>query len=97
VIIEFLAVDVGGVHQNLAGFLEDFAAEPSTLPWGNRSLLLRDPDGNLVSFFTPLRRPPPESSLADHIPAARQVPAGRSPRIPVPWGDPGRAGHRRRL
>ena len=48
----------------------------------------------------PLPRPPSESSLADHIPAARQVPAGRSPGIPeiaVPWGDPGRAGHRRRL
>jgi hypothetical protein len=23
------------------------------MPWGNRSLLLRDPDGNLVNFFTP--------------------------------------------
>jgi hypothetical protein len=23
------------------------------VPWGNRSLLLRDPDGNLVNFFTP--------------------------------------------
>jgi hypothetical protein len=70
----------------------DFAGEPTTLPGGNRSLLLRDPDGNLVDFFTPLPRPPSESSLADHIPAARQVPADRSPRIPeipVPWGDPG--------
>jgi hypothetical protein len=24
------------------------------MPWGNRSLLLRDPDGNLVNFFTPV-------------------------------------------
>jgi len=32
----------------------DFVGEPTTLPWGNRSLLLRDPDGNLVNFFTPL-------------------------------------------
>jgi hypothetical protein len=23
------------------------------MPWGNRSLLLRDPDRNLVNFFTP--------------------------------------------
>ena len=22
------------------------------MPWGNRSLLLRDPDGNLVNLFT---------------------------------------------
>jgi hypothetical protein len=24
------------------------------MPWGNRSLLLRDPDGNLVNLFTPV-------------------------------------------
>ncbi len=53
VIIEFL-VDVDGVHQNLAGFVEDFVNEPTTMPWGNRSLLFRDPDGNLVNFFTPV-------------------------------------------
>jgi len=28
--------------------------EPTTMPWGNRSLLFRDPDGNLVNFFTPV-------------------------------------------
>ena len=40
------------MHQNLAGFVEDFVTEPTTMPWGNRSLLFRDPDGNLVNFFT---------------------------------------------
>ena len=54
VIIEFLVDDVDGVHQNLAGFVEDFVTEPTTMPWGNRSLLIRDPDGNLVNFFTPV-------------------------------------------
>jgi len=54
VIIEFLVDDVDGVHQNLAGFVEDFVTEPTTMPWGNRSLLFRDPDGNLVNFFTPV-------------------------------------------
>jgi predicted enzyme related to lactoylglutathione lyase len=54
VIIEFLVDDVDGVHQNLAGFAEDFVTEPTTMPWGNRSLLFRDPDGNLVNFFTPV-------------------------------------------
>jgi hypothetical protein len=24
------------------------------MPWGNRSLMFRDPDGNLVNFFTPV-------------------------------------------
>ncbi len=54
VIIEFLVDDVDGVHQNLADFVEDFVNEPTTMPWGNRSLLFRDPDGNLVNFFTPV-------------------------------------------
>jgi catechol 2,3-dioxygenase-like lactoylglutathione lyase family enzyme len=54
VIIEFLVEDVDGVHQNLADFVEDFVTEPTTMPWGNRSLLFRDPDGNLVNFFTPV-------------------------------------------
>ncbi|MFI8281049.1 VOC family protein [Streptomyces sp. NPDC085929] len=54
VIIEFLVADVDGVHRNLADFVDDFVTEPTTMPWGNRSLLLRDPDGNLVNFFTPV-------------------------------------------
>ncbi|MEU4229736.1 VOC family protein [Nonomuraea sp. NPDC026600] len=54
VIIEFLVDDVDSVHEKLTGFVEDFVNEPTTMPWGNRSLLLRDPDGNLVNFFTPV-------------------------------------------
>ncbi|WP_406209940.1 VOC family protein [Kitasatospora sp. NBC_01560] len=54
VIIEFLVDDVDGVHRGLAGFVADFVTEPTTMPWGNRSLLVRDPDGNLVNFFTPV-------------------------------------------
>ncbi len=49
---------MNGVHQALAGFVEDFVNEPTTMPWGNRSLLLRDPDGNLVNFFTPATQVP---------------------------------------
>jgi predicted enzyme related to lactoylglutathione lyase len=54
VITEFLVDDVDRVHQNLTGFITDFVNEPTTMPWGNRSLLFRDPDGNLVNFFTPV-------------------------------------------
>ena len=54
VIIEFLVDDVDGVRQRLAGVVEDFVNEPTTMPWGNRSLLFRDPDVNLVNFFTPV-------------------------------------------
>ena len=54
VIIEFLVEDVDRVHGNLTEFVADFVQTPTTMPWGNRSLLLRDPDGNLVNFFTPV-------------------------------------------
>jgi predicted enzyme related to lactoylglutathione lyase len=54
VIVEFLVDDVDSVHHNLTGFVPDFVNEPTTMPWGNRSLLFRDPDGNLINFFTPV-------------------------------------------
>ena len=36
VIIEFLVDDVDSVHQNLAGFVEDFVNEPTTASWWAR-------------------------------------------------------------
>ena len=54
VIIEFLVEDVDAVHRNLTGYVTEFVKEPTTMPWGNRALLFRDPDGNLVNFFTPV-------------------------------------------
>ena len=54
VIIEFRVDDVDRVFQALKRFDIEFVNEPTTQPWGNRSLLFRDPDGNLVNFFTPV-------------------------------------------
>lgn len=55
VIIEFQVEDVDAHYQWLASYLGDrLVQSPTTMPWGNRSLLFRDPDGNLVNFFTPL-------------------------------------------
>ncbi|MET8290604.1 VOC family protein [Streptomyces sp. NPDC048448] len=54
VIIEFLVDDVDRTHKNLTDFVTDFVNEPTTMPWGNRALLFRDPDGNLINFFTPV-------------------------------------------
>ncbi|MGW5653085.1 VOC family protein [Streptomyces humi] len=54
VITEFLVDDVDSVYDNLTDFVTDFVTKPTTMPWGNRSLLFRDPDGNLVNFFTPV-------------------------------------------
>jgi len=54
VIIEYLVDDVDASYEKLRGLVERVVTEPTTMPWGNRALLLRDPDGNLVNFFTPV-------------------------------------------
>jgi predicted enzyme related to lactoylglutathione lyase len=55
VIIEFYVADVDAVYQRLIDLLgANVVQAPTTMPWGNRSLLFRDPDGNLVNFFTPV-------------------------------------------
>ena len=53
VIIEFLVDDVDARYEQLKSVVDDFVTEPTTMPWGNRSLLFRDPDGTLVNLFTP--------------------------------------------
>ncbi len=53
-IIEFRVNDVDQEYKKLKTVVSAFVQEPTTMPWGNRSLLFRDPDGNLVNFFTPL-------------------------------------------
>ena len=56
-IIEFQVDDVDLERSRMDRFVTEFALEPTTQPWGNRSMLFRDPDGNLVNFFAPVNRP----------------------------------------
>ncbi|MDA2803201.1 VOC family protein [Nocardiopsis suaedae] len=51
--LDFLVDDVDKAYEALQGVVEVFVNEPTDMPWGNRSLFVRDPDGNLVNFFTP--------------------------------------------
>lgn len=53
-ILEFLVDDVDAEYERLRERLADVVTEPTTMPWGNRALLFRDPDGNLVNLFTPV-------------------------------------------
>ena len=53
-IIEFRVADVDAEYARLGPIVGDFVQQPTTMPWGNRSLLFRDPDGNLINFFTPV-------------------------------------------
>ena len=50
-IIEFQVDDVDAVLARLVSAKADVAMPPGDMPWGNRSMLLRDPDGNVVNVF----------------------------------------------
>ena len=52
VLVEFLVEDVDAAFERLRDVLDDVVLPPATMPWGNRSTLFRDPDGNLVNLFS---------------------------------------------
>ena len=53
-ILEFLVDDVDAVFAKLDGLVTEVVQPPTTMPWGNRSLLVRDPEGNLINLFAPV-------------------------------------------
>ena len=54
-IIEFFVDDVDTEYEKLSDVISDrLVQKPTTMPWGNRSLLFRDPDQNLVNYFAPV-------------------------------------------
>lgn len=54
VMIEFEVHDVDVEYERLRALrtVIDWVKGPSTQPWGNRSIYLRDPDGNLINLYT---------------------------------------------
>jgi catechol 2,3-dioxygenase-like lactoylglutathione lyase family enzyme len=52
VILEFRVADVDGEYARLQPLVKTWVKPPSTQPWGTRSIYFRDPDGNLVDFFS---------------------------------------------
>lgn len=52
VFIEFEVADVDVDFAALHLKAGDVVLEPTTMPWGNRSALVRDPDGNVVNLFS---------------------------------------------
>ncbi|MFC0400161.1 VOC family protein [Paraburkholderia rhizosphaerae] len=51
-ILEFEVEDVDTVFERMNAFGTTIVMPATSMPWGNRSLLLRDPDGNLVNLFS---------------------------------------------
>ena len=52
-ILEFMVDDVDAVFARLKDHAE-LVHEPKLLPWGNRSVQFRDPEGSIVSLFMPV-------------------------------------------
>jgi catechol 2,3-dioxygenase-like lactoylglutathione lyase family enzyme len=53
-ILEWVVDDVDAEYERLKPIVGDWEQKPTTMPWGNRSILFRDPDGNLINLFTPV-------------------------------------------
>jgi catechol 2,3-dioxygenase-like lactoylglutathione lyase family enzyme len=56
--LEFEVDDVDAEYARLRGLAHlaiQFVMPPRDLPWGNRSIYFRDPDGNLIDFFSRVR------------------------------------------
>ncbi|MGF6485680.1 VOC family protein [Paraburkholderia sp. JPY419] len=51
-ILEFEVEDVDAVFERMNASGTNIVMPTTLMPWGNRSLLLRDPDGNLVNIFS---------------------------------------------
>jgi uncharacterized glyoxalase superfamily protein PhnB len=52
-IIEFMVDDVDAIYDRLNGKAE-IVHEPKMMPWGNYSVMFRDPEGTIVAFFKPV-------------------------------------------
>lgn len=54
VIIELRVEDIEAEYARLKPWVDQWVQEPTTMPWGNRSMLFRDQDGNLINLFEPV-------------------------------------------
>jgi uncharacterized glyoxalase superfamily protein PhnB len=52
VILEFRVADVDREYRRLQDAVKVWVKPPTTQPWGTRSICFRDPDGNLVDFYS---------------------------------------------
>ena len=52
IILDFLVGDVDAEYPRIAALDVDWVMPPTTQPWGNRSMMFRDPAGNLVNVLS---------------------------------------------
>ena len=51
-ILDFQADDADAEYPRIAALGVEWVMPPTTQPWGNRSMVFRDPAGNLVNVFS---------------------------------------------
>jgi predicted enzyme related to lactoylglutathione lyase len=52
IILDFQVADIDTEYGRIDALGVEWVMPPSTQPWGNRSMIFRDPDGNLVNVFS---------------------------------------------
>jgi uncharacterized glyoxalase superfamily protein PhnB len=56
-ILDFEVEDVDREYDRLRAIVSHWVLPPTNQPWGTRAILFRDPDGNLINCFAPIRVP----------------------------------------
>src|SRR4029077_6587440 len=81
VIVELRVDDVDAVRERLASLapelMPEIVLEPTDMPWGNRSMILRDPNGGLVNILAPAT--PEARARYDRGPRLSQAVSGHPP------------------
>jgi len=54
-ILEFQVANVDKEYSRLQPLVKTWVKPPTTQPWGTRSIYFRDPDGNLINFYAPVK------------------------------------------
>lgn len=53
--LEFEVADPDAEYANLLALGAEIVRPPTTYPWGRRAVWFHDPDGNIVSFYQPVK------------------------------------------
>ena len=51
-ILDFLVDDADAEYERIRVLGVEWVMPPATQPWGNRSMIFRDPEGNLINVFS---------------------------------------------
>jgi uncharacterized glyoxalase superfamily protein PhnB len=50
-VLDFEVADVDAHYARLRDSVTEWVRPPTVQPWGNRAMLFRDPDGNLINIY----------------------------------------------